>query len=69
LNPSSLSDQVTEKSYHSVLIVPKSKIDFDCSCQLHIIDLAEEERDMSWEYSKMFKCSKYRRYIGNYHHN
>ena len=33
----------------------KSKIDFDCLCHLHILDMAEESKDTSLECSKLLE--------------
>jgi hypothetical protein len=41
------------KDYHHVLLNTKSQADFDCFCQLHILDNAEEGKDMSWENYKV----------------
>jgi hypothetical protein len=41
------------KMYHSVLMNSKSKIDFDRMCNLHILDIAEESEDTSWDCSKI----------------
>ena len=41
------------KMYHSVLMNSKSKIDFDHLRNLHMLDMAEESEDTSWECSRM----------------
>ena len=43
------------KIYHSVLMNSKSKIDFDRLRNLHILDMAEESEDTSWECSRMLE--------------
>ena len=43
------------KIYHSILMHSKSKIDFDRMRHLHILDMAEENKDTSWECSKMLE--------------
>ena len=41
--------------YHSVLMNSKSKVDFDCLHNLHMLDVAEESEDTSWECSKILE--------------
>ena len=41
--------------YHNVLMKSKSQIDFDCLCQIHDLDKAEEDRENSWQCSKVLK--------------
>ena len=41
--------------YHSVLMNSKSKIDFDCLRNLHILDMVEEGEDTSWKCSRMLE--------------
>jgi hypothetical protein len=36
---------------------------------LHSLDITEEDRDMSWEYSKMTKYFNYKEADGITHHN
>ena len=43
------------KMYHSVLMNSKSKIDFDRLRNLHMLDMAEESEDTSWECSRMLE--------------
>jgi hypothetical protein len=35
------------KVYHNFLMNTKSQIDFDCLLQLHMLDMTEEDNDMS----------------------
>jgi hypothetical protein len=35
------------KVYHNVLLNTKSQVDFDCLLQLHMLDITEEDNDMS----------------------
>jgi hypothetical protein len=41
------------KVYHNILLNTKSQVDFDHLLQLHMVDKAEENRDMSWEKFKI----------------
>ena len=38
----------------------KSKIDFNRLCKIHILDMAEESEDTSWEYSRILEYHKHR---------
>jgi hypothetical protein len=41
------------KVYHNVFMNTKSQVDFDRLLQLHMLDQAEEDNDMSWECCKV----------------
>ena len=53
------------KVYHNVLMKSNSQIDFDCLRQIHYLDKAEEDRENSWECSKVLKHYEYRGEDGN----
>ena len=57
------------KVYHNVLMKSKSQIDFDRLRQIHYLDKAEEDRENSWECSKVLKHYEDRREDGNIQHN
>ena len=43
------------KAYHYILMNSKSQIDFDCLRQMHVLDMAENDCDISWECSKVLE--------------
>ena len=55
--------------YHNVLMKSNSQIDFDRLRQIHYLDKAEEDRENSWECSKVLKHYEDRGEDGNIQHN
>jgi hypothetical protein len=46
----------------------KSQVDFDRSLQLNMLDNTEEDKDMSWEFYKVFDYSKEKGYFNSSNH-
>ena len=57
------------KVYQNVLMKSNSQIYFDCLCQIHYVDETEEDRENSWECSKVLKHYEDRGDDGNIQHN
>jgi hypothetical protein len=46
------------KVYHNVLLNNKYQVDFDCLCQIHMLDKTEEDKYMSGEYHEVVDYCK-----------
>jgi hypothetical protein len=51
------------KANYNVAINTKALIDFDCWCQLHIIDRIRKNKYMSWEFTRLIDYCKKREKI------